>query len=220
MTDPTGTYSFTVQAVNAGPPIATVTQALTLKINPWFTDTTPNNLPGGTEGTAYTTNISATGGIAPYTFQYLPGPGSQTPPGLGVVTLNATTAQLTGTPTTAGNYQFSVQASDSSAPPQVYFITFFVTILPQPPTSLTGTNGGNFNTFLNWTASTAADVAGYRVHRGTSPGTYTTTINLSSPVTSYNDQGLTSGTYYYVVTTVSTSGVESVFSNQVQVIIP
>ena len=222
VTDPTGTYSFTVQAANAGPPVSTVTQALTLKINPWFTAGTGNNLSGGTEGTVYSTNITATGGVTPYAFQYLPGSNSQIPPGLSLTILNATTAQLTGTPTAAGNYQFNVQISDSSSPPQVFFQFFFVTIQPQPPTSLTGSNGGNLNTFLNWTASTASDVAGYKVYRGTSPGNYTTTINLNSPlVTSYNDTGLTSGTtYYYAVTTVSVSGVESVFSNQVQVFIP
>jgi fibronectin type 3 domain-containing protein len=94
-------------------------------------------------------------------------------------------------------------------------------VQPQPPTALSGINGGNHNTFLNWTASTATDVAGYKVYRGTSPGVYTTTISLNSPVTNYNDQGLATGTtYFYVVTAVSAAGVESVFSNEVQVTIP
>ena len=75
---------------------------------------------------------------------------------------------------------------------------------------------------LSWTASTST-VSGYNVYRGTtSNGPYSTKLN-SSLVTSvgYSDSTVADGTtYYYVVTAVDSSNVESVDSNQATAIIP
>ena len=220
VTDPVGTYNFTIRAVSAGPPTSTATQAFTLKINSFFTPTTPNTLPAGTEGVAYATNITATGGVTPYTFQYSAFQGSQIPPGLSVTTLNATTAQVTGTPTAAGTYSFDVLDSDSSAPPQGGSIFFTVTIRPQSPTNLIASPQGTGLVTLTWTPSASGDIAGYTVRRGTTSGVYTTVINAGAGP-QYVDTGLTSGQqYFYVVSAVSTSGVESVVSNEATVTAP
>ena len=218
VTAPVGNYNFTIQVVSTGPPSSNASKSFTLTLVPFFNGTTPNTLPAGTEGTPYSQNITSTGGITPFTYQYIFG---SLPPGLSVSTINPTTGLVSGTPTTSGTFTFTISATDSSVPSQGYSEALTITVQPQPPTALSGINGGNHNTFLNWTASTATDVAGYKVYRGTSPGVYTTTISLNSPVTNYNDQGLATGTtYYYVVTAASSSGVESVFSNEVQVFIP
>jgi len=218
VTAPVGNYNFTIQVVSTGPPSSNASKSFTLTLVPFFNGATPNTLPAGTEGTFYSQNITSTGGVTPFTYQYIFG---NLPPGLSVSTLNTTTGQVSGTPTTSGTFTFTISATDSAVPAQGYTEALTITVHPQPPTLLTGANGGNHNTFLNWTASTATDVAGYKVYRGTSSGNYTTTISLNSPVTTYNDTGLAPGTiYFYVVTTVSTSGVESVFSNEVQVSIP
>ena len=75
---------------------------------------------------------------------------------------------------------------------------------------------------LAWTASTGT-ISGYNVYRGTTPsGPYPTKLN-SSLVGSvqFTDNTVTSGqTYYYVVTAVDSSNVESTFSNQATAIIP
>jgi hypothetical protein len=75
---------------------------------------------------------------------------------------------------------------------------------------------------LSWTASTSA-VSGYNVYRGTtSNGPYSTQLN-SSLVTAvgFTDSTVAAGTtYYYVVTAVNSSNVESVDSNQATAIIP
>jgi hypothetical protein len=75
---------------------------------------------------------------------------------------------------------------------------------------------------LSWTASTSS-VNGYNVYRGTtSSGPYSTKLN-NSLVTSvgYSDSTVTGGTtYYYVVTAVDSSNVESVDSNQAIAIVP
>jgi hypothetical protein len=74
---------------------------------------------------------------------------------------------------------------------------------------------------LNWTASTSAGV-GYNIYRGaTSGGPYTKLNSSANSSTTYADLSVVSGqTYYYVVTAVDSSNVESVFSNQVQAVIP
>jgi fibronectin type 3 domain-containing protein len=75
---------------------------------------------------------------------------------------------------------------------------------------------------LSWTASTSP-VSGYNVYRGTtSNGPYATKLNSSLVTTvDFTDTTVTDGTtYYYVVTSVNSSNVESVDSNQATAIIP
>lgn len=74
---------------------------------------------------------------------------------------------------------------------------------------------------LKW-SDTSSGVSGYNVYRGTvSGGPYGRLNGSLDAGTSYTDQAVTSGkTYYYVVTSVGTDNVESVFSSQVSVTIP
>jgi hypothetical protein len=65
------------------------------------------SLRSGTVGTPYSKTFTATGGVAPYTFSITAG---ALPPGLA---LDATTGELSGTPTVADTYSFEVTASDS-----------------------------------------------------------------------------------------------------------
>jgi hypothetical protein len=76
---------------------------------------------------------------------------------------------------------------------------------------------------LSWTASTTAGVVGYYVYRGTTSGSYTRISTSAVAVTTYSDSSVTSGqdiTYYYVVTAVDGSGVESSDSNLATVTVP
>lgn len=66
----------------------------------------PATLPNGTVGTPYNQIITATGGTAPYTFAISSG---ALPTGL---TLNPTTGAITGSPTTAGTFTFTITATD------------------------------------------------------------------------------------------------------------
>lgn len=75
---------------------------------------------------------------------------------------------------------------------------------------------------LNWDATTSS-VVGYYVYRGTTTGGPYTKLNPSTidATTSYLDSNVTSGqTYYYVVTSVDSSNVESTYSNQVTASVP
>jgi len=75
---------------------------------------------------------------------------------------------------------------------------------------------------LQWNPSATSGVVGYYVYRGTQEGSYTK-ISTSVSTTSYADstvQGGPNAVYFYVVTAVDSSGIESGFSNQVSVTIP
>jgi len=74
---------------------------------------------------------------------------------------------------------------------------------------------------LTWSASTSA-VAGYNVYRSTVSGGSYTRINSSLVASaSYTDLTVQSGTtYFYVTTAVDSSGMESVYSNEVPATIP
>ena len=74
---------------------------------------------------------------------------------------------------------------------------------------------------LNWHPS-ASTVVGYNIYRGTQTGGPHTKLN-ASPVsaTTYTDNSVLAGqTYFYVVTAVDSSNVESVHSNEVSATIP
>lgn len=63
-------------------------------------------LKGGTVGTAYSETISAQGGTTPYTFAAT---GGTLPTG---TSLNSSTGVISGTPTTAGTFSFTVSVTD------------------------------------------------------------------------------------------------------------
>jgi hypothetical protein len=73
---------------------------------------------------------------------------------------------------------------------------------------------------LSWNAPTTntdgtplTDLAGYKVHMGTSSGNYTTVVDIGN-VTTYTVSNLAPGTYYFVVTAYDSSNIESGFSNE------
>jgi hypothetical protein len=75
---------------------------------------------------------------------------------------------------------------------------------------------------LTWSASKSSGVVGYNVYRGTtSGGPYTKLTPSAVPETQYTDTSVEAGRiYYYVVTSVESSGVESSHSNQASATIP
>ena len=74
---------------------------------------------------------------------------------------------------------------------------------------------------LKWTASPSPGVTGYKVYRSTVSGSGYTKINIPVTGLTYTDASVVSGvTYYYVTTSVNSSGDESSFSQQVKMIVP
>ena len=113
-------------------------------------------------------------------------------------------------PTAAGNYSGTITVSSNAG-----------NTAPAVTLSGSATTPVSHSVTLNWTASTST-VVGYFVYRGTqSGGPYTKLQSTSVPGTSVTDSTVQSGaTYYYVVTAVDSSGVESAYSNEVTAVIP
>ncbi|MES2672321.1 MAG: putative Ig domain-containing protein [Pseudomonadota bacterium] len=103
-----GTFNISVTATDStGGTAATVTNNYILTIATPTLTLTPATVPAGTAGVAYTQTFVASGGIAPYAYTLSAG---ALPAGL---TLNAA-GVLSGTPTAAGTFNFSVTATDST----------------------------------------------------------------------------------------------------------
>lgn len=104
-----GTFTFQVTATdssaNGGPYTASATYSLTVAAP--VISIAPATLPNGAAGTAYARTLTATGGTAPYGFAVT---GGTLPTGL---TLSSAGA-LSGTPSIAGSFTFTVTATDAS----------------------------------------------------------------------------------------------------------
>ncbi|MGB4784645.1 MAG: putative Ig domain-containing protein [Candidatus Acidiferrum sp.] len=88
--------------------------------------TTTSPLPGATLSSAYNTQLTATGGVLPYTWSLATG--SALPAGL---TLNSASpsATISGTPTATGTFQFTVKVTDSATPtPSTVSVSFLLTV--------------------------------------------------------------------------------------------
>jgi hypothetical protein len=100
------TTSFTVRARDGAG--NTATRTFTLTVDPASPlVVTSDQLPGGTVGAAYAVGIFAGGGVPPYRWSRIAG---TLPPGL---SLQASPGRLTGTPTAAGSYSFTLRVDDS-----------------------------------------------------------------------------------------------------------
>ena len=106
-----GTFAVTVTATDANG--CTGLRAYTLVINaaacPSISLLPAPPLAQGTVGVAYSQTITASGGTGPYTFTMTAG---SLPTGLSPITSDGL---ISGTPTTAGTYTFTLTATDSSA---------------------------------------------------------------------------------------------------------
>lgn len=103
-----GTYPFTVTGTSSSPSYsasASASLAVTAPSGNMLSVTT-SSLPGGSEGAQYSQTLAATGGSPAYTWSVNSG---SLPPGLTL----APSGVLSGLPTTAGSYSFTVQVVDS-----------------------------------------------------------------------------------------------------------
>jgi ASPM-SPD-2-Hydin domain-containing protein/HYDIN/CFA65/VesB family protein len=102
-------------------------------------------------------------------------------------------------------------------------ISFFTSTSNSASETASGTGGTIQHTVdLSWNASTSTSITGYNVYRGNvSGGPYSKINSALNPSMNYGDSTVQSGqSYYYVTTAVDSTGVESSYSNQVQVVVP
>ncbi|MGD0572694.1 MAG: cellulase family glycosylhydrolase [Sedimentisphaerales bacterium] len=89
-------------------------------------------------------------------------------------------------------------------------------VAPAAPTGLSAASSVG-TVSLDWNTNTEIDLAGYNVYRSTTSGSGYVELNSALLTSSnYTDTNVVNGTtYYYVVTAVDTSGLESVNSSEV-----
>jgi large repetitive protein len=141
----------------------------------------PSTLPNGEIGTAYNETITATGGTAPYTFDVVSG---ELPPGLSL----SNTGDLTGVPTTAGSFTFTVRATDAN---QCFGSRIYTIVINAPgcPTITV-----NPETIPAATAGTPYGPVSIIASGGQEPYTYAVTAGALPPGLTLSIDGEISGT--------------------------
>lgn len=129
----------------------------------------PASLPGGTVAAAYSQTVTASGGVAPYSFAVtaggLPAGLTLSPGGL-----------LSGTPTAGGTFNFTITATDSSPFPgpfsgsQAYSVVIAPPTITLPATALAGGTLGQAYSASITAASGGTAPYSYAVTAGALPG--------------------------------------------------
>ncbi|HXU21895.1 MAG TPA: putative Ig domain-containing protein, partial [Verrucomicrobiae bacterium] len=127
-----GSTTFTVTLMDSGG-AAAVSQQFTITISPPpGLSITTTSLPPSTVDATYASAVATQGGVAPLAWSVISG---ALPPG---VVLNPANGKITGIPTTAGTFSFTVQVKDSALPTsQTATQAFSVTIATPAPLSIT-----------------------------------------------------------------------------------
>jgi len=194
-----GQYTFTIQAKDSGSPAQTATLACSWTVNPATLAITTTSLPPATAGVAYSVQLTATGGVTPYTWSITSG---TLPTGIAL----SSSGLLSGTPTATGTFSLVIQVQDSGTTfsgkqnAQVHTVDISWVAPVSSPTPVT-----NFNVY----AEVAPATSGKKV--GQVPVTQTVYTDLEEESLKVT---------YWVTSYNSTLNLESVPSNTVTTTIP
>ena len=118
----------------------TVTSNPTLVINPEIIYSAPISGLSGTAGSSFVLSVVASGGVEPFTYGISSG---ALPSG---VSLDPATGQLTGTPTVAGSYTFTVKATDSNTAFKTVSVTLTIDPAATPAPSSSSSSSSSSST--------------------------------------------------------------------------
>lgn len=195
-----GSYPVTITAtdttlIGVGAPFS-IAQNYTLDVPAPAIVVDPATLPGTTAGQAYTQSITATGGVAPYSFAVTAG---ALPGGLSLASGGA----LSGTTTASGTFNFTVAATDSfgQIASRAYTVVVAVPTMTLTPGTLpAGTAGAAYSQAL----TIGGGIAPYTV---TQTGALPAGIGFDAATRTFSGTATQSGSFNITVTvTDSTAG--------------
>jgi len=174
-----GTFTFTATAIDASAGTASASMSITISPAPLKLTTM---LPNAIQGSDYPVQLlSATGGIAPYSF------GNGTgflPPGI-----TLTGGQIGGNPTQSGTFDFTVTVTDSATPPTVIGAPLEIIVKPSQAGLILSSASLSFSLMTGASGLPGASSITVQSSVVTEPLNYSV---ASSPVTRWLD--VTSGT--------------------------
>jgi len=193
----TGTTTLTVNPLAAPCEITVLLPAVSPCSTCPSLTVSPAVLPNGTAGTAYSQNLSASGGVSPYTFAVTSG---TLPAGLSL----SNAGLISGTPTSTSAANFTITVTDASGCTVANSFTItpacpVVTVTPNPLSS--GTVGTAYTgspsasggiTPYSWTASSLP--AGLSINPSTGAITGTPTASGNATITAADANGCTGTT--------------------------
>jgi len=209
-----GAFPFTLQVQDSNGTIATQALSITVILLPLQITTT--SLPGGRVGVRYSQSPVATGGVTPYTWAIITG---ALPGGL---TLNTNTGAISGTPTTAGTFNFTLRVRDASAVTATQALSITVTVLVAP-SNLSAAIASASSITLAWRDNSSNENS-FLVERSVNGGAFAQigTVNRTAAqstatggTVAFTSTGLSAGnTYAYRVRAFRTAGsAYSAYSN-------
>jgi uncharacterized protein (TIGR03437 family) len=169
-----GSYAFTIVATDSQTPHNTLNFPFSLQV---FGLVTSPTLPNGSTGSLYSQTLSAAGGKTPYVFS------SPNLPSW----LNLTGAVLSGTPSLAGTYVFSVQITDANG----FIATSLETLVVTAPGALSVSGGPLPGGTVSFTYSQTLSSTG-----GTPPVTWAVITGALPNGLSLSSGGAIAGTPY------------------------
>ena len=181
-----GTYNFTVTCTDACP-LGDQSQNKSFSISitcPQLNMTSVPALPAGTTGQAYSHQLQSSGGQQPVSFALTAG---SLPPGLNL----GSSGLISGTPSSAGTYNFTITATDTcTAGIQTAQSSFSINISPAPCPALTIVSP------VTLPAGTVTQAFSYQIltSGGQSPVNFTLSSGSLPPGLSLTPTGLISGT--------------------------
>ena len=181
-----GPYSFTVKVTDSAGGIATRVLSITIKVAPFITTA---SLPNGEVGIAYSRTLAATGGTPPFTWSISAG---ALPPGL---TLAPATGVLSGTPTTAGTYSFTIKVTDSIGGTGTK--AFSITIQPIPTITTASLTNGQVNIAYSQTITGTGGTPPYTW--SISAGSLPAGLSLGASTGIISGTPTTAGTYSFTI---------------------
>jgi len=177
--------------------------AATLTVNAASTlQVTTTQLPGGFVSGGYTSTLTATGGSTPYTWSLVSG---TLPKGL---TLNAG-GSLSGTPSVAGSFPFTVQVKDAAAQSASRNFSINVTS-PVPTVAITSpASGASLSGTISVSGTASDTVSISSVQVSVDGGSYSNAFGTNNWSFSLNTASLSNGAHSLSAKTTDAAGISA-----------